>query len=493
VSVNVSDTTPGGVVDSIVANCFSTPFALAAGAVTNCITEASYPDQSGNIPDRVQAIGTDSVGNTVTNADTASVRLVPIPIHCTKLVSLDGVTFVNSLTLTNGTSTNVIFQATVYNDSTVALVVTSSSDSDANSCLNQAGLSIPLAAGGSVSIVCTNVISCPPGDDDTVTITAIVDVEAPGAPCALLPNGQVISNSTTCSAHIGCVTPLVQGCRTTGGGKQYASEHQVCPIHDPAFNSDVRYVTHGGQIGAPFGASSAPTITDCATGAGSGFNNPCIRGEYQHVRHMKGGLRGNFHAASNGNVHDFDSLMCACLPCDTFVESNPFGGCHPADRLYTGDGITENGLCNPNRTPNCGPEPRKAPDNKLAASGLGSYTKTNGKRELKVVFRIDIEDRGEPGNLHAITTAGKTNPPDRYRLRLWFTDGLTDAQIFQLREAVAVRNAHDERVGTAFGGTFQVGKLCNGSDIPAPDIDDGGDLDRGNRQIHPNTGAACND
>jgi len=135
--------------------------------------------------------------------------------------------------------------------------------------------------------------------------------------------------------------------------------------------------------------------------------------------------------------------------------------------------------------------------NKLATSGYSptGYTKTNGKKTVPVVFRIDIEDRGEPGNAHAIGQANKTNPADRYRLRLWFvgpgTAFATDASIRQLREAVAVKDAHDERVGTAFGGTFQVGKLCSGSNIPAPDIDDGGDLDRGNRQIHPNTGASC--
>src|SRR5207249_1679635 len=95
---------------------------------------------------------------------------------------------------------------------------------------------------------------------------------------------------------------------------------------------EIKYVTHGGQVGAPFAVAGAPS---CASN--TGFNNPCIRGEYQHVRHIKGGLKGNFHAASNGNVHQFDSLMCACLPCDDFTLTTPSWPtsnltCHPQDR-----------------------------------------------------------------------------------------------------------------------------------------------------------------
>jgi hypothetical protein len=30
-------------------------------------------------------------------------------------------------------------------------------------------------------------------------------------------------------------------------------------------------VTHGGQVGASFGVASAPIITDCTTGAGTGL------------------------------------------------------------------------------------------------------------------------------------------------------------------------------------------------------------------------------
>jgi hypothetical protein len=291
-----------------------------------------------------------------------------------------------------------------------------------------------------------------------------------------------VSNECENIITLTCVQP---GCRTTGGGKQLASEGQVCPASVPG-QPDPRYVTHGGQVGAPYGAAGAPTITDCETGAGFGFNNPCIRGEYQHVRHLKGGLKGVFHAASNGNQHDFDSLQCACLPCDEFTEyPSSAGGCHPADRVYTGSGeISEEGLCNHTDPRSlCGPEPRKAPANKIAFSGVSDYALTNGKKAPQsVVFRVDLEDRSEPGGAHP---GGAKDPPDRYRMRMWFIEGDPDSAYNRaLRAAVAVYDAKDERVAAT---------LCNGSTTPIPDIDDGGDLDRGNRQIHPNTGATCSD
>jgi hypothetical protein len=279
-----------------------------------------------------------------------------------------------------------------------------------------------------------------------------------------------------------CETP---GCRTTGGGKQPRSD--TCPR--------VRYVTHGGQVGAPYGAASAPVLTNCDTGEGTGFNNPCIRGQYQHVRHIKGGLKGVFHASSAGNQHDFDSLQCACLPCGTEDHINhpsPAEGCHPDDREYINPGNVTDGLCNHTDPRSvCGPEPRPAPANKIAFSGVADYAMTKGKKAPQsVVFRVDLEDRSEPGGKHP---RGGKAPPDRYRMRMWFITGDPDSpENRRLREAVAVKDATDERVGTAVGG-FQPGKMCDGSDIPTPDIDDGGDLDRGNRQIHPNTGATCRD
>ena len=80
-------------------------------------------------------------------------------------------------------------------------------------------------------------------------------------------------------------------------------------------------------------------------------------------------------------------------------------------------------------------------------------------------------------------------------MRMWFiTAGATDnrfsgdansANNKALRSTVACKDATCEIIPTTLD--------CVGGATPAPDIDDGGDLDRGNRQIHPNTGASCND
>src|SRR5205814_10013452 len=119
---------------------------------------------------------------------------------------------------------------------------------------------------------------------------------------------------------------------------------------------------------------------------------PCIQGEWTHVRHVRPGLMGNFHGST------FDSLVCACLACAGDPGSGTVVGklCNPGDRI-------------------CGPEPRRAPDNKICFTGVGDYAMTNGKRAKRsVIFRVDVEDRSEPGGTNG------PPPPDRYRIRLWF-------------------------------------------------------------------------
>ena len=129
-------------------------------------------------------------------------------------------------------------------------------------------------------------------------------------------------------------------------------------------------------MGAPVGVATAFTP-----------DSVCIQGEWQHVRHIKPKLYGNFHART------FDSLNCACLPC----AGDP------------GSGTVTDGLCNPGDRI-CGPEPRRAPDNAICFSGVGDYAVINGNRTPRsVVFRVDIQDHSEPGGTNG------PNPPDRYR------------------------------------------------------------------------------
>src|SRR3989454_9603584 len=93
---------------------------------------------------------------------------------------------------------------------------------------------------------------------------------------------------------------------------------------------------------------------------------------------------------------------------------------------------------------------------------------SNGKRSPEsVVFRVDVEDRGEPGGTNG------PPPPDRYRMRIWFVDA-DSSEGLTLRQTVACADPTTENI-TA----------------PTPDIDDGGDLIRGNQQIHPPLNKTC--
>jgi hypothetical protein len=249
----------------------------------------------------------------------------------------------------------------------------------------------------------------------------------------------------------------------------------------------VRYVTHGGQVGAPVGNKVCAIDT---TLPNYWLGNPCIHGRWTHVRHQQGGGEGNFHARF------FDTLDCACL--DTNL--------NPSTCQY-GQGTVVNGICNPDNR--CyGPEPRKAPANKIAFTGVGDWTCEKGGREPRsCLFRVDIEDRGEPGNAHALAADKKAcREPDRYRIRIWV---LTDAEKAQLnngsgadpylihfRDCISACNGIDFRDGVCGPNTCS-GDTCNGSGtsgtitfpggcpVRTPNVDDGGELLHGNHQIHP--------
>jgi hypothetical protein len=293
-----------------------------------------------------------------------------------------------------------------------------------------------LAAGATVTnVLCRANLSCSTEVADTATVVAVVDT-ANGA-CAYDLQGAAVRVDSECSASVSC---RVAGCRVTGGGRQEMV--QTFP--------SARYVTHGGQVGAPVGNATA---FDPDSG--------CIRGSWEHVRHVQGGTVGNFHA------HSFDSLMCACLGC-------PQGN---------NSGVVMGDLCNADNT-HCGPAPRRAPANKICFSGVGDYTMTSGSREPRsVLFRVDIEDRGEPGN----NGNPNNDPPDRYRIRIWVLSATELAQLndegdrlFNFRRTIACTPGS---TATQDGAPGALGSAVFG--VRAPDIDDGGELDHGNHQIHP--------
>jgi hypothetical protein len=264
----------------------------------------------------------------------------------------------------------------------------------------------------------------------------------------------------TCDPLLGCQHKdngqCFNGCRVTGGSNKQSNASQAPCITSPA----PTFVSHGGQVGA-----SRSLATPFHP------NSECISGEWEHNRHLKkNSLVGVLHASGNGNQHQFDSLLCACLPCSDegpAAQGDVGQVCNHGDRI-------------------CGPEPRKAPANKITFSGVGDYTFTKGQKTVKAVFRVDIEDRGE-GNSHA-----NPLPTDRYRIRMWFLTGSCgrnwapdSAEALALRLAVSADPTKIANLATTED-------LKDPATAGAPDIDDGGDMTQGNHQIHPETGATCN-
>jgi hypothetical protein len=245
----------------------------------------------------------------------------------------------------------------------------------------------------------------------------------------------------------------VQGCRVTGGSNHETNNYQSLCITSPPPD----FVSHGGQVGASLSDDTAFHL-----------NDPCIGGSWEHNRHLVGsGPVGSLHASGGGpNHNDFDSLLCACLPCPQSASIGTVGTlCNPGNRI-------------------CGPEPMKAPANKICFSGVGEWTYTSGPRTVPAVFRVDIEDRGE-GN-----SAANPLPPDRYRIRIW----LLDPNCGRSSDPTTMDN-RKIRFG-ASADPVKIAMLATTEDlkdptINPPDIDDGGDMTQGNHQIHFSTGAKC--
>jgi hypothetical protein len=245
----------------------------------------------------------------------------------------------------------------------------------------------------------------------------------------------------------------VAGCRVTGGSNHETNNYQSACISTPPPD----FVSHGGQVGAALSDETPFTPYD-----------PCIGGSWEHNRHLvASGLVGTLHASGNGNVREFDSLLCACLPCP----ENPGAV-----------GVVGN-LCNPGDKV-CGPLPRHAPANKICFSGVGDFTFTSGPKTVKAVFRVDIEDRSE-GN-----SQSSTPPPDRYRIRIWLLDpscGRDPNPDTAANMAIRYGASADPAKIIVLSTTEDL----KDPTIGPPDIDDGGDMTQGNHQIHPSTGARC--
>jgi hypothetical protein len=324
--------------------------------------------------------------------------------------------------------------------------------------------------------VCPSSVSCPFTLEVEGSVTALADAGTNGYCIYDIRGSNVTARSDKCPCSVSCLPP--SGCRTTGGGKQLANDRDNLSGSYLVWDTyetqpDVRYVTHGGQVGAPFGRQTDNPGTPYVE---FDPDSDCIHGRWTHVRHMKGGLQGNFHATT------FDSLMCACLDYTTNR-----GNLTPAPNPKFGE------LCNADsKKGGPGPEPRPASANKITFTGVGNYANPNGRRQGRVVlFRVDIEDRSEPGGYHP---GGQKAPPDRYRIRLW---ELTEVELRQLNDPAdqlcdmrrAIAASTDNVWQTDGAMDLNTGKpVANGTavfGIRAPNVDDGGALTHGNHQLHP--------
>jgi hypothetical protein len=480
VDTNFTAANPGGVQAFDLSSCFPTSLGVAGSstAAAECdIPATTICDDTLNI---VTATGngfrvSDSTTlQTVSAKDTNNVTIVPFEITCTKEVSTNLTDWANSLVVPDGFSGTVYFRVIVDNSSSLPLVATINDTGLGGSCATNLTADLP-AHGSITNVLCSASVVCPPGTNNTVTVTAIVDVSKTNI-CVCTTNNTPVRAETTCEASVTCVPASV--CRVTGGGRQDVP--LVCP-------DDVRYVTHGGQVGAPVGDKVCFIDTNLPNFF---LGNPCIHGRWTHVRHVQGGLEGNFHARF------FDTLDCACL--DTNLGPN----------CQYGPETVVNGVCGDRST---GPLPRPAPANKIAFTGVGDWACPNGRREPRAcLFRVDIEDRGEPGNAHALAANGKPNRvPDRYRIRIWVLDDNElaelngagpDKWLLNFRNCISACNGIDFRDGVSCAFTNNTcasadsctsggaGRISFGNatcSVRLPNIDDGGELLHGNHQIHP--------
>jgi hypothetical protein len=158
--------------------------------------------------------------------------------------------------------------------------------------------------------------------------------------------------------------------------------------------ANIREGSFGGQVGAPCGCIGCFDELDH------------VQGSWQYSRKSTEGKKGTMHA------RDYNSLVCA---------------------LDQG----------------AGPAPPAAPANKACFAGVGDFSPTSGQKTERVAFRVQVEDRGEPGSA------------DVYRIWIWTESSGMNAD--KLAEAACCLNP-----------------------VPAgASIIDGGVLVSGNIQIHP--------
>ncbi|PWU17438.1 MAG: hypothetical protein C5B50_11375 [Verrucomicrobia bacterium] len=418
----------------------------------------------------------------------------------------------NNITLvSNSTAVLIHMFVTLNNSGQADLAVTISglpACVDCGTPVNSAacGVTATVPAGGSVTL--TNCFYFDPTNCplDNINVTATGNAQptpSTGVQCVFNSCGQPISTNTSCTATIKCCTTCTPTtlCRVTGGGTLQTNgvDSNCQPITTTIFPNGVNgawidKITHGGQVGAPF------TVMDC----GAVIGNLCIRGEWEHNRHYAGGsasladdVTTKFHNGTGqpNQMGYFDSLECACLGCCVNgVYHAPSPGV-PVHRKV---------ICNPDDR-QCGPLPAPSPDNAIIFSGIGVFSHVGKNvKQTYAVWRVYIEDRGEPGGNKVV---GAAKPSDIYCYQAWDTGVAvqTRSDPNNLGNSGQTSALGGEDINTfradlgaadcAFltgmqTGTIPIGSLPgNTVDGHAASINDCGPLYTGNHQLHPATGA----
>jgi len=490
------------VVDDLIgAVAGSFPTTLAVDESVTLYFKQSYPLGEGNNPpdsnnylNTVTANGTGaSSGTTVEDTDTAEAIVVPISVECD--IVLEGVV----------ENPGGECEAAIESDGPISFTLRITNTGDADLDVTVTGLPtlsdctvditqpIPIAAGEFFETTCTTEVTCP--ERTTFDVTVVGTPNDEDVPCIYDSDGEVVTTESSCDACVECIQEALF-CRTTGGGDLIEGTTdeltEPCAVVNTTLYPEASTqgqllvkVTHGGQMGAPYAQSDeCPIIID-------DLGNPCIKGQWQHVRHYQG--TGNprdvvsaFHAGGPGKGI-FDMLRCECLPC-----------CEESEEGNVPPGWENKDICNPFDHKVCGPLPRPAPANALIWTGIGQMNQASdtGKKPAKyVVVRVYIEDRSEPGGNHP---KGAVLPSDIYSFQVWKTDVLVskkpDYSTVATALRLAVAQASCDFMDDLKSGALPIGTLPDPNIVGFEDkliVNDQGPLHDGNRQIHPTTSATC--
>jgi hypothetical protein len=290
--------------------------------------------------------------------------------------------------------------------------------------------------------------------------------------CEITQVSACIQTGSKCSdnARVNCIG----GCRITAGrtnrlGRIEQAAELVCGDYDTCRGQG------GGQVGAPCGCSGCFT-EGIDPEADLAYEH--IQGNWQYDRKDPSRLNsfkiGTFHAK------EFNSLICGC---DESVANAT--NCDPDGGEFNDPADFKDGKLCGNRL--VGPEPRPAPANEICFSGKGKWTPTNGKKEYTVAFRVEAEDRGEPSQ-----GRNADDTCDVHQIRIWIPACLGGANFGKpcVNDGGCPGSTCENVDALAHASCCRIANGYDTGNVPGirlPDINDGGNLEHGNIQIHPQT------